>query len=102
MNKRIKFVIEFDESNIPQQIIWEANEDMKDEVVLKSLFISGWEEKTKSSATFSIWTKEMRIDEMQQVFVQSLLTLASNFEKATKDANVVKKMKEFVSSLGKN
>lgn len=99
MKKQIEFKVSFDEKNIPEEITWLANEDMATDVLLKSLFIAGWEEKTKSTATFNIWTKEMRVDEMQHLFVQSLLTLSSGFERATGEKGIVDKMKVFCENL---
>lgn len=98
--KAIKLTISFDNDNIPEKITWEANEDMPKNVNLKSLFIAGWEEDTKSTATFNIWTKEMRVDEMQQLYIQSLLTLSEGFERATGEKNIVAKMKDFCEQLG--
>ncbi len=102
MKKSIQFSILFDEQNIPEQIDWLANDDMEADVQLKSLFIAGWEEDSKSTATFSIWTKEMRVDEMQQLFIQSLLTMANSFERATGDKKIQQQMQDFVASLGQN
>lgn len=99
MKKQIEFKISFDKDNIPEEIVWQANEDMNENVTLKSLFIAGWEEQSKSTATFNIWTKEMRVDEMQHLFVQSLLTLSSGFEKATGETGIVDKMKVFCENL---
>jgi len=101
MNKSINFQLIFDEHKIPAKIEWMESKDMPKTIELKSLFIAGWEEESKSTATFSIWTKEMRIDEMQQLFIQSLLTMANSFEKATGDKKVVEQMKDFVANLGK-
>lgn len=99
MKKQIEFEISFDENNVPEEITWQANEDMNENVTLKSLFIAGWEEQSKSTATFNIWTKEMRVDEMQHLFVQSLLTLSSGFERATGEKGIVEKMKKFCEDL---
>lgn len=99
ISKEIHFKVSFDENNIPEKIVWEANEDMKNAIELKSLFISGWEEEKKTSASFNIWTKDMRVDEMQQLFIQSLLSLSKGFEQATGDKNSVQKMKQFCESL---
>lgn len=99
MKKRIEFEIEFTDQQIPEKITWLANEDMQEEVLLKSLFIAGWEEKTKSTATFNIWTNDMRVDEMQYLFIQSLMTLANGFERATGDKTIMNKMKAFVEAL---
>lgn len=101
MNKSINFQLIFDEHKIPAKIEWLASNDVPETIELKSLFVAGWEKETKSTATFSIWTKEMRIDEMQQLFIQSLLTMANSFENATGDKKIVEQMKEFVSNLGK-
>ncbi len=101
MNKSINFQLIFDENKVPVKIEWLASNDIPENIELKSLFIAGWEEQSKSTATFSIWTKEMRIDEMQQLFIQSLMTMADSFQKATGDDKIVDQMKGFVSSLGK-
>lgn len=100
MNKKsIKFTLLFDNNNIPEEIVWEQNEDMPQNIELKSLFIAGWEEQAKSTASFNIWTKDMRVDEMQQLYIQSLLSLSKGIEQATGDKKIVNKMKAFCESL---
>lgn len=100
--KEIHFSLIFDEDNLPEQIIWEQNADMPESIELKSLFIAGWEEQAKSTASFNIWTKEMRVDEMQQLYIQSLLSLSKGFERATGDQKIVHKMKAFCESLAED
>lgn len=100
MNKKsISFDVIFDENSIPEKIHWKAGDDLPEDIELKSLFVGGWDETNKSTATFNIWTKEMRVDEMQQLFIQSLLSLSSGFERATGDKQIVAQMKSFCESL---
>ncbi len=98
IKKNISINVELDDQQLPVRIVWEPNDDMANELELKSLFISGWDEVNKTTATFNIWTKDLRKDEMQQNFVQSVLTLASNFQKATGDTKMVEGLKNYFNN----
>ncbi|MBX2845291.1 MAG: hypothetical protein KTR13_03675 [Saprospiraceae bacterium] len=98
--KDIQFQITLDNELIPEGIIWENSDDAKARQV-KSLFVSGWDEKENSSLTFNIWTKDMRVDEMHHLYVQTLISLTDGFQKATGNEFVHEDMRTFLQNFEK-
>ena len=49
-----------------------------------------------------LWTKDMMIEEMRHFFVQSLITMADTFERATNDAKNAEELRTFSKEFGKN
>lgn len=90
----IKFLVELDENNIPLQIQWQATDSQHNELKeCKSIMVSLWD--GKDTMRIDLWTKDMRIDEMHAHFLQTLMTQAESFYKATKHESILKDMKAF-------
>ncbi len=100
--KNITFSIVLDENKLPESITWNQNDDMENSIILKSLFVSGWEESSNSAATLSLWTKDFRKDEMQHFFVQTVLTMASSYSSATGDNDIQSELQIFFKNYVKN
>ncbi len=98
IKKNISINVTLDANQLPEEIVWEANNDMAQPIHLKSLFVAGWDEANRTTATLSIWTKDLRKDEMQQTFVQSIMTLATSYEKATGDKGMVTALRKFIDN----
>lgn len=99
---KIRFSIELDEKNVPVNIEWKASDSENNESKkAKSISINLWDPKEKNTLSISIWTPEMLIDEMNTHFLQSLLFIAENYVRATKNAYVLEDMKKFCNELAK-
>lgn len=94
--------VTLDEKNIPETIHWKAtdlNEDQWNET--KSMMLSLWDTAENNTMRIDLWTKDFRIDEMDQHFFQTLITLAESYKKATNNTFIVNEMKTFCNNMAK-
>ncbi|TVR80248.1 MAG: gliding motility protein GldC [Chitinophagaceae bacterium] len=96
----IIFKVELDDKNIPEKISWNTFPDEQNEFKdTKSVMLSIWDAKENNTLRLDLWTKEMRVDEMRTHFLQTLVTSAESFHKATGNPYVMADMKEFCEKL---
>jgi len=96
----IVFQISLDEQNIPEKIQWKATD--LDEAKLnecKSIMLSIWDHQENNTMRIDLWTKDMRVDEMDQHFFQTLMTMAESYQRATKYNFITDEMKKFCNGL---
>jgi gliding motility-associated protein GldC len=98
-NSKLIFEIEMDENKVPEKISWEAENQEKSEC--KAFMTSLWDDKDSNTMRIDLWTKGMMIEEMRHFFVQSLITMADTFERATNDAKSAEELREFSQKFGK-
>ena len=82
----IKLVVELDDDQIPEKIMWEADE--KDQPGLsetKSMSLSLWDHQKKNTMRIDLWSKDMPVDEMKQFYIDCLGGLAQSILNATGD-----------------
>ncbi|MCB0508075.1 MAG: gliding motility protein GldC [Chitinophagales bacterium] len=97
----IKFKIQLDEQNLPEQIKWSATDGPQgDGDECKSMMLAMWDGNEKNTLRFDLWTKDMQIDEMHTHFFQVLLSLGDSYYKATGNPYVQEEIKNFCMQLG--
>ncbi len=98
----IVFNIELDEKNLPEKIKWKAsdlNEERWNEC--KSIMLSLWDHTENNTLRIDLWTKDFKVDEMDQHFFQTLITLSETYKKATGNDFIVTEMKNFCNNMAK-
>jgi gliding motility-associated protein GldC len=96
----IVFQVELDEKNIPEKIRWKATDQENNQLhECKSIMLSIWDAQEKNTLRIDLWTKDMRIDEMDQQFFQTLITMAETYQRATQNNFVLGEMKKFCNEL---
>jgi len=97
---KIKFYIELDENNVPHAIEWNASDsEHKENKKCKSISIAIWDTEEKNTLSIGLWTKEMLVDEMNSHFLQTVMTLAENFQRATNQEFVMDETKAFCENI---
>ena len=96
----IRILVELDENKIPEKIIWSAPDGGVNNQVSKAIFLSIWDHKNKESLSIDLWTKKMPVDEMNEFFYQSVITMGEAFQRAT-DNNKIKEVMEKFSEFMK-
>lgn len=82
----IKFLIELDESNIPDKIYWDADEkDQPGYSETKTISVSLWDQGNKNTMRIDLWSKDMPVDEMKRFYIDCLGGLAQSVLNATSD-----------------
>lgn len=82
----IKFQIELDDQNIPEKILWDADE--KEEQGLtetKSISISLWDQPSQNTMRIDLWSKDMPVEEMKKFYIDCLGGLAQSILNSTGD-----------------
>ena len=82
----IKFTIELDQENIPEKILWEADEkDVPGPSETKSISLSLWDQENKNTLRIDLWSKDMPVDEMKRFYVDCLGGLGQSILNSTGD-----------------
>lgn len=98
----IKFTVTLDETKQPVAINWQADDSGIDGIKsCKSLMISLWDDKEKSTLRIDLWTKEMMVNDMQRFFYESLSSMADTYLRATNDENTAAELREFSEKFAK-
>lgn len=91
----ITFKVGLDENRIPEEIQWSAQDGGIENEESKAIMLSVWDHKKKDTLRMDLWTKDMPVDEMKQFFHQTLVSMASSFERATNDHKMTANMRDF-------
>ena len=84
MNKsKLTFDLELDDNNVPKKIIMNSSDNQAEDVLLKSVMIAAWDEKTKETLRVDLWTKDMMVNEMFVMYHQTLMSMANTLSKST-------------------
>ncbi len=93
---KVIFEIGLDENRIPEKMSWSADDaGIKDEPA-EALMISVWNDDKKETLRMDLWTKEMKLKEMQVFFYQTLKSMADVYRRATNDDKMADTMLDFV------
>ncbi|MEP1094175.1 MAG: gliding motility protein GldC [Cyclobacteriaceae bacterium] len=82
----IKLVVELDDDQIPEKILWDADEkDSKGLSETKSMSLSLWDHQTKNTMRIDLWTKDMPVEEMKRFYIDCLGGLGQSILNSTGD-----------------
>ena len=81
--EKLTFDLELDENNMPKKIIMNSSDSQDKDVLLKSLMIAAWDQKTKETLIMPLWTKDMMVNEMFIMYHQTLMSMANTLSKST-------------------
>ncbi len=92
---KIEFNVGLDENKIPEKISWTAKDNNILDKEAKAMLVSVWDAEAKDTLRLDLWTKDMPLDEMKYFFHQTLISMASSFERATNDERMSATMRDF-------
>lgn len=82
----IKLTVELDKDNIPEKILWEADEKPQPgPSETKSISLSLWDQDSKNTMRIDLWSKDMPIHEMKRFYIDCLGGLSQSILNATGD-----------------
>ncbi len=100
MTSQINIQIELAEDKMPETIQWTAPDGgVSDWQNAKALLLGMWDGEEKSALRIDLWTGKMMVDEMNDFFYQTLFGMADTYQRATKNADLAKEMKEFAKTF---
>ena len=96
----IQLNVELDENKVPEKIYWQAAEGgVHQPTEAKAFMLSIWDLNENAALRIDLWTKKMMVDEMDDFFYQTMMTMADTYERATQNKNIAEEMRTFSKSL---
>ncbi|WP_258099019.1 gliding motility protein GldC [Marinoscillum pacificum] len=82
----IKISVELDEQNIPETIMWDADEKQGEgPSETKSVSLSLWDDKTKNTLRIDLWAKDMPVEDMKRFYIDCIGGMAQSILNSTGD-----------------
>jgi len=92
--------VTLDIDKIPEQISWNATQSSAEEAQkAKAMMLSFWDGQEKAALRIDLWTKDMMMDEMVDFVYQNIMSMADNFERATRQQELSGDMKKFAKAF---
>jgi gliding motility-associated protein GldC len=96
----IHIQVGLDENKMPESIRWSASGPSPENTrKAKAFLLSLWDGSDKTALRIDLWTKDMMIDEMEDFFYQTLMTLADTYQRATRHADLAADLKSFAKDF---
>ncbi len=96
----IQIKVSLNDQKIPEEIHWNASDSSADNTrKAKAFLLSLWDGQEKNALRIDLWTKDMMVDEMEDFFYQTLITMADTYQRATGYKDLSEEIKSFASNL---
>ena len=95
----ITFEIDLDKENLPEKITWKATDTNNMNNDAKAIAISLWDPTQNNTLKIDLWTKDMRVDEMDKFLVDTLGGLSQSMLTATGDTFISKSINDLCDTL---
>ncbi len=94
--------VQLDENKVPEKIFWQAAEGgVSKPTEAKAFMLSIWDLNENAALRIDLWTKKMMVDEMDDFFFQTMMTMADTYERATQHTELAEEMRSFSKSMKK-
>lgn len=100
-HSRITIDVTTDENHVPVAMKWTAEDGGIENQNASAMALSMWNPKEFSAMRMDLWTKEMSVEEMRSFVVQTMMTLADTYERATSDKDHASAIRGFTEELAK-
>ena len=92
--------VSLDEEKFPSVITWSAPDNSAENTrKAKAFLISLWDGADKAALRIDLWTRDMMVDEMEDFFYQTLMTMADTYQRATRHDDLAAELKTFAKTL---
>jgi gliding motility-associated protein GldC len=92
--------VELDEQKMPVDVSWSASDSPTENTrKAKAFLLSLWDGQEKTALRIDLWTKDMMVDEMEDFFYQTLVTMADTYQRATRHDELAADMKNFARNF---
>ncbi|HZK64822.1 MAG TPA: gliding motility protein GldC [Puia sp.] len=96
----IQIDVSLNDQKIPQEIAWNASDSSAENTrKAKAFLLSLWDGQEKTALRIDLWTSDMMVDEMEDFFYQTLVTMADTYQRATGYADLSDEIKTFARNL---
>jgi gliding motility-associated protein GldC len=98
----ITLIVGLDENKMPDQISWHATQsEITEPTAAKAFLLSIWDGSEASALRIDLWTKTMAIDEMNDFFFQTFMTMADTYKRAVNNPELTEEIKTFAKQFHK-
>ena len=88
--------VNLNEDKVPEGITWRASDStIENAQKAKAMMLAFWDSAEKTALRIDLWTQDMMVDEMNDFFYQTIMTMADTYNRATKHNELVEEMKKF-------
>ncbi len=85
-----------DARNDIDSLRWSATDaPLPGEQDARAMILALWDAEERNSLRIDLWTKEMSVEDMNDFFFQTLLTLADTYKNATNNLEIMSDIKHF-------
>ncbi|MDA0939864.1 MAG: gliding motility protein GldC [Bacteroidetes bacterium] len=98
---RITIDVTTDENHVPVAMEWTAEDGGIQNQNASAMALSMWNPKEFAAMRMDLWTKDMSVEEMRSFVVQTMMTLADTYERATSDKDHAQAIRGFTEELAK-
>jgi gliding motility-associated protein GldC len=99
-NSSIQFNITLDNNNVPEKIMWDANDKPDGGLIeTKSISVSVWDHDQKNTLRIDLWTKDMPVNDMKRFYIESIGGMAQSVLRATGDEFMAREMDALCDKL---
>ncbi len=99
-HSEIRFRVELDENNVPEQIFWEATDaptiGLQES---RAVTLSIWDHARFETMRIDLWGKQMTVEEMKRFYIDTIGGLAQSLRVATDDEFMSNAMDELCERL---
>lgn len=100
MSSTIQLDVTLDENRMPEKIHWQAAEGgVMNPTEAKAFMLSIWDLNENAALRIDLWTKKMMVDEMNDFFFQTLMTMADTYQRATNQKELADEIRTFSASF---
>ena len=91
-----------DKEKMPEHIEWSATGKEEDTYTpAKAFMVSLWDGAERTAMRMDLWTKQMMVDEMNDFYFQTLITMADSFKRATNNESLAQELKDYAHQFKK-
>ena len=101
--REIRLTVRLDDEQVPESIRWDAtdqNDDLPAEC--QAMMLALWSREAGNTYRIDLWTRDLPVEEMNAFFVQTLLSMADTYERATGRADYAGALREFGREFGRH
>jgi gliding motility-associated protein GldC len=97
----IKIEVETNTEKMPVKIDWfSSDSEMTSSQPCKAMLLSLFDETTLETLKIDLWTKDLKVAEMDRFMFQTLRALCDTYYKSTNNTKLASEMQQFVRYFG--
>lgn len=95
----VNIQVHLNKESLPVAMEWRASDTPVDTQACEAFLLAIWDDNTKQAMRLDLWTKNMKVNEMNHFFFQTFMTMGRTYEKATGDQKLGLKIRDFAQDF---